>query len=102
MCEKKSYTLYKISGNNFVYVGMTTQHLSTRFRQHKFDAKNEKCSVTSRLCKKSPPSDLKALHRRLRDNSAKYTIEKIKSISGSYNVVHAEELKLKSKLSTVK
>ena len=42
MCEKKSYTLYKISGNNFVYVGMTTQPLSTRFRQHKFDAKNEK------------------------------------------------------------
>ena len=39
MCEKKkAFTIYKISGNGFTYVGMTTQALSTRFRQHKLDA----------------------------------------------------------------
>ena len=102
MSDNKSFTLYKISGNGFVYVGMTTQALSTRFRQHKHDAKTEKCSVTSKLCQKNPPSDLKALHRRLRDNSAKYRIEKLKQVKGSYSAVHAEEQRLKSQLATVK
>ena len=78
MCEK-SYAIYKISGNGFVYVGMTTQALSSRFRQHKHDAKTEKCSVSSKLCQKQPPSDLKALHWRLRDDSSKYRIEKVKT-----------------------
>ena len=102
MCEKKNYTIYKISGNGFTYVGMTTQALSTRFRQHKHDAKTEKCSVSSKLCQKTPPSDLKALHRRLRDDSSKYKIEKIRMVSGSYNAAHSEEQKVKSRLATVK
>ena len=101
-CAKKSYTIYKISGNGFVYVGMTTQALSSRFRQHKHDAKTEKCSVSSKLCQKQPPSDLKALHRRLRDDSSKYRIEKVKTVSGSYNAAHSEEVSVKSRLATVK
>ena len=101
MPEAKSYTLYKISGNKFVYVGLTTLALGTRFRQHKLDAKTEKCTITSKLCKKTPPSDLKALHRRLRDDSTKYRIEKIKTVTGTYKAAHTEELKLKSQLSTV-
>ena len=96
------YLVYKISGNKFVYVGMTTQALNTRFRQHKMDAKSEKCNITSKLCQKNPPADLKALHRRLRDDSTKYRIEKLKEVRGSYGTAHEEELKLKKRLATVK
>ena len=101
MCAKKSYTIYKISGTGFTYVGITTQNLSSRFRQHKLDAKTEKCSVTSKLCKKEPPKDLKALHRRLRDASTKYRITKIKEVSGTYASAHAEELKVKKSMASV-
>ena len=101
-CDKKSFTIYKITGNGFVYVGMTSQTLSTRFRQHKHDAKTEKCSISPKLCQKTPPPDLKALHRRLRDDSSKFRIEKIKTVAGSYWAAHSEELKVKSRLATVK
>jgi len=102
MCEKKkAYTIYKISGNGFTYVGMTTQALSTRFRQHKVDAKSDACKISPKLCKKEPPKDLKALHRRLRDDSTKYRITKIKDVSGTYMMAHNEELKLKKGMSTV-
>ena len=99
----KPYTIYKVTnGSNFTYVGMTTQSLAARFRQHKTDASNEKCSVTSKLCKKQPPADLKALHRRLRDNSSNFTIAKLKVVEGTYAKAHQEELKLKRRLSTVR
>ncbi len=99
----KQYVIYKVSNSkNFTYVGMTTQSLASRFRQHKTDAANEKCSITNRLCKKQPPADLKALHRRLRDNSTHFVIAKIKQVEGTYAQAHREELKLKKRLSTVK
>ena len=101
MVQKKTFLIYKISGNGFTYVGMTTQALSTRFRSHKADAKSEKCNITAKLCQKTPPKDLKALHRRLRDDSTKYKIEKVKEISGAYKQAHAEELKIKGKLASV-
>ncbi len=104
MCQKKSdktYTIYKITGNGFTYVGLTSQALSTRFRQHKLDAKTDDCKISPKLCKKEPPKDLKALHRRLRDDSAKYRIEKIKQVNGSYTTAHKEELKIKGHMATV-
>ena len=98
MAKGKKYIIYKITnGTNFVYVGLSTQALSTRFRQHKMEARNDKCTITSKLCQKQPPSDLRALHRRLRDNSANFRIEKVKEMVGSYTQAHAEELKVKSK-----
>ena len=102
MNDKKNFAIYKISGRGFVYVGVTTQPLNTRFSQHKRDAKSDKWSITSKLCQKKPPSDVQALHQRLKDNSSNYRIEKIKDIKGSYNTAHAEELKIKSRLSSVK
>ena len=101
--KMKSYVIYKVSnGSNFTYVGMTTQPLATRYRQHKADALNEKCSISSRLCQKQPPKDLKALHRRLRDNAANFSINKIKEVKGSYAQAKSEELKVKRRLSSVK
>ncbi len=102
MTAAKTYTIYKLSNGKDVYVGMTTQALSTRLRQHKHDAKNEKCSISSRLCQKTPPADLKALHRRLRDHGARFRMEALKSVQGSYQQAHREEAKLKSKHATLK
>jgi len=101
MTSPKKYIIYKISNNkNFTYVGMTTQSLGSRFRQHKADSGGG-CSVTSKLCQKKAPPDLKALHRRLRDDSTKYRITKLKEVYGSYSSAHNEELKLKRNLSSV-
>ena len=101
--KMKSYVIYKVTnGGNFTYVGMTTQPLATRYRQHKADAVNEKCSISNKLCQKQPPKDLKALHRRLRDNAANFSIVKIKEVKGSYSQAHSEELKVKRRLSSVK
>ena len=100
--SEKLFTIYKISGNGNTYVGMTTQTLSKRFAQHKHDAKTDVCSISNKLCQKTPPSDLKALHRRLKENPKIYTIQKVKEMRGTYTSVHAEEQKVKSKLATVK
>ena len=103
MVKKQKYVVYRVTnGSNFVYVGMTTQALSTRFRQHKADAKSEKCSVSTKLCQKEAPKDLKALHRRLRDNSTNFRIEKLKEVVGTYSEAHREEKKMKNKYATVK
>ena len=52
--KMKSYVIYKVTnGGNFTYVGMTTQPLATRYRQHKADAVNEKCSISNKLCQKT-------------------------------------------------
>jgi hypothetical protein len=100
--SEQLFTIYKISGKGHTYVGMTTQTLSKRFAQHKHDAKKNVCSISNRLCQKTPPSDLKALHRWLKENPKMYSIEKVKDVSGSYTFAHAEEQKVKSKLATVK
>jgi len=92
----ETYTIYKITGNGFVYVGMTNQVLSTRFRKHKNDAKQENCSKANKTS-----ADIKALHRRLRDDSTKYRIDKIKTVTGSYGA-HKEEKNIKSKIASVK
>lgn len=100
MSHTKSYVIYKVTnGSNFNYVGMTTQPLGTRYRQHKADALNEKCSISRRLCQKQPPKDLKALHRRLRDDASKFSIVKIKEVKGTYAQAKSEEVKLKRRLS---
>ena len=83
-------------------VGMTTQALSTRLRQHKLDAKSEKCVISPKLCQKEPPRDLKALHRRLRDHPARFRMVSLKTVTGTYTQAHREELKLKSKHATLK
>ena len=49
MSQSKSFTIYKITGNGFTYVGLTSQALSTRFRQHKLDAKTDDCKISPKL-----------------------------------------------------
>ena len=103
MAQKQStYTIYKLSDGNDSYVGMTTQALSTRLRQHKLDAKTESCTISAKLCQKEPPRDVKALHRRLRDHPAKFRMLKLKQMTGTYAQVHREEIKLKSRHATLK
>jgi hypothetical protein len=100
--RQHTYTIYKLSDGNDSYVGMTTQALSTRLRQHKHDAKNESCTVSAKLCQKEPPRDLKALYRRLRDHPARFRMLKLKQMKGTYSEAHREELRLKSKHATLK
>ena len=103
MAQKQStYTIYKLSDGNDSYVGMTTQALSTRLRQHKLDAKTESCTISAKLCQKEPPRDVKALHRRLRDHPAKFRMLKLKQMTGTYTQVHREEMKLKNRHATLK
>ena len=99
--SKQTYTLYKLSDGKFTYVGMTTQSLASRLRQHKLDAKTESCSISSRLCQKEPPKDLKALHRRMRDHAGKFRIHKLKEVTGTYQKARREELNLKSNLASL-
>lgn len=99
--NKKTYTIYQLSDGRFKYVGLTTQGLGARLRQHKHDAKAETCSVTAKLCQKDVPKDLKALHRRLRDHGANFQITKLKELTGTYQQAHREELKLKKKHATL-
>ena len=102
MAAKHTYTIYKLSDGNDRYVGMTTQSLSTRLRQHKLDAKTESCTISAKLCQKEPPRDLKALHRRLRDHPAKFRMVSIKTVTGTYTQAHREELRLKRIHATLK
>jgi hypothetical protein len=80
---------------------MTTQSLNERMRQHKRDAGTDSCSISSKLCQKKLPTDLKALYRRLRDDASKFAIRQIKSLTASYSVAHREELRQKAKHATL-
>ena len=100
--KQQTFTIYKLSDGNDSYVGMTTQALSSRLRQHKHDAKNESCTVTPKLCQKEPPRDLKALYRRMRDHPSKFRMQKLKQMTATYTQAHREELKLKSRHATLK
>ena len=101
--SKSTYIIYRLTDGGDTYVGMTTQNLSTRLRQHKRDAKLDgSCAITEKLCKKQLPKDLKALHRRLRDHQEKFRIAALKTMQNvTYRQAHAEELKLKSKHSNL-
>ena len=97
----KLYIIYKMTNGNDTYVGMTTQSLAARLNQHKKDAGAETCSITSKLCKKKLPTDLKALYRRLRDHPTKFSIHKLNELTASYSVARKEEMSMKAKHSTL-
>ena len=104
MSKRSTYIIYRLSDGQDTYVGMTTQTLSTRLRQHKKDAKldGESCAITAKLCKKKLPKDVKALHRRLRDHGAKFRIAALKTMeNATYRQAHAEEKKMKAKHSNL-
>ena len=90
-----SFTIYSISNGSFKYVGMTTQNLQKRFAQHKADARSGSCSLTSKLCQKTKPPDLKALHTKLKKTPNEFTIKRLKTVTGSYHAAHKIELSLK-------
>ena len=90
-----SFTIYSISNGSFKYVGMTTQNLQKRFAQHKADARSGSCSLTSKLCQKTKPPDLKALHTKLKKSPDAFSIRRLKTVTGSYHAAHKIELSLK-------
>ena len=102
VAKKSAFTIYKITDGTLIYIGITTQALSSRLRQHKQDAKLDgSCAITAKLCQKKAPKDLKALHRRLRDHSERFTISALKTMEATYAQAHQEELKLKAKYSNL-
>ena len=90
-----NFTIYSISNGSFKYIGMTTQNLQKRFAQHKADARSGSCSLTSKLCQKTKPPDLKALHTKLKKNPNEFTIKRLKTVTGTYHAAHKIELSLK-------
>ena len=92
-----TFTIYSITMSNgsYTYTGMTTQNLQKRFAQHKADARSGSCSLTSKLCQKTKPPDLKALHTRLKKNPNEFSIKRLKTVTGSYQEAHKVELSLK-------
>jgi len=92
-----TYTIYKITDGRTVYVGMTVQPLKQRLNQHITDAKTNGCSISKNLCQKKKPPDLKAFHFTLKSNPTSFSIRKVKSITGTYESAHREELKVKAK-----
>ena len=90
-----NFTIYSISNGSFKYVGMTTQNLQKRFAQHKADARSGSCSLTSKLCQKTKPPDLKALHTKLKKSPDAFSIRRLKTVTGSYHAAHKIELSLK-------
>ena len=93
-----TYTIYKITDGQLTYVGMTVQSLKQRLNQHIMDAKTNGCSISKNLCQRKKPPDLKAFHFKLKANPTSFNISKIKSVTGTYEVAHKEELKVKTKL----
>ena len=93
-----TYTIYKITDGQLTYVGMTVQPLKQRLNQHIMDAKTNGCSISKNLCQRKKPPDLKAFHFKLKANPTSFNISKIKSVTGTYEVAHKEELKVKTKL----
>jgi len=97
-----TFTIYKLTDGTSIYIGITTQALSTRLRQHKQDAKLDgSCAITAKLCQKKAPKDLKALHRRLRDHAERFRISALKTMDATYMQAQREELKLKTKYSNL-
>ena len=90
-----NFTIYSISNGSFKYVGMTTQNLQKRFAQHKADARSGSCSLTSKLCQRKKPPDLKALHTRLKKTPNEFSIKPLKTVTGTYHEAHKVELSLK-------
>ena len=90
-----NFTIYSISNGSFKYVGMTTQNLQKRFAQHKADARSGSCSLTSKLCQKTKPPDLKALHTKLKKSPDAFSIRRLKTVTGTYPEAHKVELSLK-------
>ena len=92
-----NFTIYSITMSNgsFKYVGMTTQNLQKRFAQHKADARSGSCSLTSKLCQRKKPPDLKALHTKLKKNPNEFSIKRLKTVTGTYPEAHKVELSLK-------
>ena len=59
VAKKSAYTIDKLTDGASIYIGITTQALSTRLRQHKQDAKLDgSCAITAKLCQKKAPKDL--------------------------------------------
>ena len=90
-----NFTIYSISNGSFKYIGMTTQNLQKRFAQHKADARSGSCSLTSKLCQRKKPPDLKALHTRLKKTPDAFSIRRLKTVTGTYSEAHKVELSLK-------
>ena len=92
-----NFTIYSITMSNgsFKYIGMTTQNLQKRFAQHKADARSGSCSLTSKLCQRKKPPDLKALHTKLKKSPDAFSIRRLKTVIGSYHAAHKIELSLK-------
>ena len=92
-----TFTIYSITMSNgsFKYVGMTTQNLQKRFAQHKADARSGSCSLTSKLCQRKKPPDLKALHTKLKRNPNAFTIKPLRTVTGTYQEAHKVENSLK-------
>lgn len=96
----KQYTIYKITQpNQPTYVGMTLQPLAKRLAQHKTDAMNGTCSVTSKLCQKKKPADLAALYRRLKSSTAGVRITPLSTMASDYMTAHRQELAMKRSVS---
>jgi len=54
--KKVTFTIYRLTDATSTYIGITTQALSTRLRQHKQDAKLDgSCAITAKLCQKKFP-----------------------------------------------
>ena len=90
-----NFTIYSISNGSYKYVGMTTQNLQKRFAQHKADARSGSCSLTSKLCQRKKPPDLKALHTKLKKNPNEFSIKPLKTVIGTYHEAHKIEMGLK-------
>ena len=90
-----NFTIYSISNGSYKYVGMTTQNLQKRFAQHKADARSGSCSLTSKLCQRKKPPDLKALHTKLKKNPNEFSIKPLKTGIGTYHEAHKIEMSLK-------
>ena len=100
--KKVAFTIYRLTDGTSTYIGITTQALSTRLRQHKQDAKLDgSCAITAKLCQKKMPKDLKALHRRLRDHAERFKISALKTMDATYAQAHREELKFKAMYSNL-
>ena len=91
-----SYTIYRISdASGYSYIGMTTQNLQKRFAQHKADARSGSCSLSTKLCQRKKPPDLRSLHVKLKKNPDAFSIHKIKTVTGTYHEAHKVEMSLK-------
>ena len=91
-----TFTIYEIKSTlGYSYIGMTTQPLQRRLSQHKADAQSGSCSLSAKLCQKSKPKDLQAFHTKLQKNPDAFSINKLKTVTGTYHAAHKEEMRVK-------